>query len=322
MKPTDEQLRAIEKEGNLIVSAGAGSGKTVMAIKKAKRLAAQDKSVLLLCYNQLLAKVLKRSVQDFPKIKAVAFFDLCIELLKIPENQLEKYRDNPRLYNEVLPALLKKHIEQTCIYYDAVIVDEGQDFTKAAWSAISALPEEDGHFYIFYDPDQNIYTNDLQLPDFGIPPVILNRNCRNTKNIFNELKPYQTISSSAMESSPVGARVRTLRGNCRRNLETELERLMIFEKVPPQDIVILGAHSLKNTCIGDDTRVGRYRVVSTALLLKKFEVRYFTFMKYKGCESPVVILLDVDDNDLRWKNRRCIYTAMSRAVNELIILHK
>ena len=68
--------------------------------------------------------------------------------------------------------------------------------------------------------------------------------------------------------------------------------------------------------------MGRYRIVSTASPLKKLEVRYFTFMKYKGCESPVVILLDVDDDDLRWKNRRGIYTAMSRAVNELIILYK
>ena len=155
-----------------------------------------------------------------------------------------------------------------------------------------------------------------------IPPVILNRNCRNTKNIFNELKPYQTISSSVMENSPVGAKVKKLRGDCRRNLEAELDRLMTFEKIPPQNIVILGAHSLKNTSIGNNTRVGRFNLVSTALPLKKYEVRYFTFMKYKGCESPVVILLDVDDNDLRWKNRRGIYTAMSRAVNELIILQK
>ncbi len=315
-------LDAFENYRKLQICGCAGSGKTLMAIKKAKRLAAQDKRVLLLCYNQLLAKILKRSVEDFPQIKAVAFFDFCIELLKIPEDQLAQYRDNPRLYNEVLPQLLKKYIEQTCLYYDAVIVDEGQDFTQSAWSVISLLPEEDGHFYIFYDPDQNIYTNDLQLPDFGIPPVVLNRNCRNTKNIFNELKPYQSVSSTVMDSSPVGAQVRTIHGNCRRNLESELDRLMIFEKIPPQNIVILGAHSLKNTSIGDDTRVGRYRIVSTALPLKKLEVRYFTFMKYKGCESPVVILLDVDDNDLRWKNRRGIYTAMSRAVNELIILRK
>ena len=44
-------------------------------------------------------------------------------------------------------------------------------------------------------------------------------------------------------------------------------------------------------------------------------------MKYKGCESKVVILLDVDDNDPRWSNKHGIYTAMSRAMHKLIMLY-
>ena len=52
------------------------------------------------------------------------------------------------------------------------------------------------------------------------------------------------------------------------------------------------------------------------------EIQYATYMKFKGCESRVVILLDVDDSDPRWNDRRGIYTAMSRAVHELVILRK
>ena len=45
-------------------------------------------------------------------------------------------------------------------------------------------------------------------------------------------------------------------------------------------------------------------------------------MKFKGCEAKVVILLDVDIAEARWQDRRSFYVAMSRAVHQLIILHR
>lgn len=315
-------LDALEQFKRLQIRGCAGSGKTVMAVKKAERLAAQGKNVLLLCYNQLLAGYLKKLTAEQPLIRVAAFFDYCIELLKIPQEQISKYKNDPRLYREVLPKMLRVYIERTCLYYDAVIVDEGQDFTSEAWDVISLLPEEDGHFYIFYDPDQNIYTKELNLPDFGIPPVLLNKNCRNTKRIFEALRPYQSTPTAVIENAPLGSDVHILYGDCRENLEKELERLISCEGITLQDIVILGAHSLQNTSINENTAVGRFNIVTGNQPLKKMDVRYFTYMKYKGCESKVVILLDVDDDDLRWKDKRGIYTAMSRAIHELIILHK
>ena len=53
-------LDALEQFKHLQICDCAGSGKTVMAVKKAERLAAQGKNVLLLCYNQLLAKDMKK----------------------------------------------------------------------------------------------------------------------------------------------------------------------------------------------------------------------------------------------------------------------
>ncbi|MBR2873897.1 MAG: NERD domain-containing protein [Lentisphaeria bacterium] len=315
-------LEVLEQFRRLQICGCAGSGKTIMAIKKAVRLAAQNKRVLLLCFNQLLAKKLKKAVKDHPLIEAAAFFDYCIELLKIPEEQIAQFSTDPRLYSKVLPEMLRTYLERTWLYYDAVIVDEGQDFTPQAWAVISLLPESDGHFYIFYDPDQNIYTKELQLPDFGLPPVILNRNCRNTKKIFEAVQPLQSTPGVIWENSPQGSEVRILRGDCRKNLQSELERLVNYEKISLNNVVILGAHSLKNTSIGENPQIGKFHIVSTPQVSAPNEVRYFTYMKYKGCESGIVILLDVDEEDPRWKSRCGMYTAMSRAVHDLIILHK
>ena len=91
---------------------------------------------------------------------------------------------------------------------------------------------------------------------------------------------------------------------------------------PLQDIVILGGHSLEHTSIGDNPDVGRFHIVNRRAKIGAMEISYFTYMKYKGCESKIVILLDVDDADERWSNKGGIYTAMSRAVHQLIIIRK
>ena len=314
-------LDALEYYTRLQIRGCAGSGKTIMAVKKAKRLAAQGMNVLLLCFNQLLAGHLQHEVKGCPSIKAAAFFEFCIDLLRIPEEQVGQYRNDPRLYSEVLPKMLKKYLYRTCFCYDAVVVDEGQDFTPAAWNVISMLVPVNGPFYIFYDPDQNIFTGELKLPDFGIPPMLLTKNCRNTKKIFEELKPYQSAPSEVLDSAPDGADVRVLHGDSRQLLEQELERLVTTEQISLRDIVILGAHALEHTSIGSAPDVGRFHIVNRTAAPDTTEIAYFTYMKFKGCEKKVVILLDVDDADPRWTGNG-INTAMSRAVHQLVILRK
>ena len=315
-------LDALELFKRMLICGCAGSGKTIMAVKKAERLASQGATVLLLCFNQLLAGNLRKAVKAFPSVTAAAFFEFCIDTLKIPEEQIARHRTNPRLYHEVLPNLIKTYAERAALCYDAIIVDEGQDFASEAWDAIASLTHSGGYFYIFYDPDQNIFNRELKLPDFGQPPVLLTRNCRNTKKIFEKLKPYLSIHAAIMDESPVGSDVRILQGDCRKNLADELERFVMVEQIPPTEIVIIGGHSLEHTSVGADPKVGRFSIVTNPAQLGRMEVSYYTYMKFKGCEAKVVILLDVDDNDPRWSDRNGIYTAMSRAIHQLVILKK
>ena len=72
-------------------------------------------------------------------------------------------------FQRELPEKFMELIEKHPIKFDAVIVDEGQDFKEDYWISISELVKEDGYFYVFYDPDQNIFKSDLKLPDLGEP---------------------------------------------------------------------------------------------------------------------------------------------------------
>jgi hypothetical protein len=72
---TDNQCRMldfIQNRKQALIQGCAGSGKTIMAVKKAKELAAAGNTVLLLAYNQLLGERLAESVKDFPIMTCVS----------------------------------------------------------------------------------------------------------------------------------------------------------------------------------------------------------------------------------------------------------
>ena len=68
--------------------------------------------------------------------------------------------------------------------FDAVIIDEGQDFRKEWTEVVLKLFKDggDGYLYIFFDERQNIYKGELQFPIEG-EPYVLYENCRNTQRI-------------------------------------------------------------------------------------------------------------------------------------------
>jgi thymidylate kinase len=321
---TDQQsaiLEALQNIPKLLFEGGAGTGKTVLAIKKARMVAAEGGQVLFLCFNEMLAKRIRKEIgRNNDSITVGAFFEYCVKLMKIQE-QYAQHSSDPLTYSKVLPQVLGQYLDTHNLRYDAIIVDEGQDFSPKMWEVITRMLAPNGIFYVFYDPDQNIFQDRLTLPDFGIPPIALTKNCRNTKRIFEALEPYRTVKMTLLDHTPEGCEVVERTGNCPEMLAEELERLTTDDKLNPSDICVIGGHSLIHTSLGESGIVGDFHIVEQPKILGKKEVPYYTYMKFKGCEAKVVILLDVDESDPRW-NKAGLYTAMSRATHRLIILKR
>jgi hypothetical protein len=185
------------------------------------------------------------------------------------------------------------------------------------------MVKDNGYFYIFYDPDQNLYGADLDFP-ISKEPFIIGENCRNTLTIFNKLKGYSTNTMYQNPDAPGGEPVvewvirdASIR---RRQLGKILHDLVNNKGINEQNIVILGGHSLKHTCIGENPSVGNFRITETQENGQNV-IQYHTYMKFKGCESDVVILIDVNRSDKRWLNSQSLYTAISRAKHLLYILY-
>ena len=106
----------------------------------------------------------------------------------------------------------------------------------------------------------------------------------------------------------------------RKELRRLLHKLVNEEGVAPERIVLLGGHTMDHTCIGDNCRVGNFNIERDPEEGSR-AIRYDTYMRFKGCEADVVILLDVDRKDPMW-DTNAFYTAISRAKFLLYIIYK
>lgn len=186
-------------EGHRIIYGVAGSGKTVLLIARAKWLHERDPytKILLLCYNVVLSVYLKHILQDYPRID-VFHFDGWVKHNEIPSRNPKdpatgKIEDDVSLGSRLLEHL--RHHDGDARKYDAILLDEAQDFPPIWFSCIlEALNDPfDGDLLIVCDGNQGIRLIDsVSWKSLGIKAVgrtihqafDLDRNYRNTREIL------------------------------------------------------------------------------------------------------------------------------------------
>lgn len=193
---TKEQLGALDalaRNPRQLIYGIAGTGKTVLAQEKARRLAAAGKKTLLTCYNQPLANALQSNLGDIPEITVATFHALCKRLASQASHILRSadkgghfdrsFPDRPTqaFWDNEAADLLVAAADFLGFHVDALVVDEGQDFSTSWFDALELLLAEPamGEFYMFADTHQAIYRTHWE-PPFEGPAYDLRMNCRNT----------------------------------------------------------------------------------------------------------------------------------------------
>ena len=323
-------LTLIERFNRATICGPAGSGKTFLAIEKARRIVEKNpqKRVVIVCFNVVLAQFLKQIIPYSKQIHVFHFHGLCIDFCKkanldipVPDPQV----DQRLFFKNELPDSLLDALSLIDDRYDALIVDEGQDFEDNWWLPLQELlrdPDE-GMFYIFFDDNQNLYGKKKSLP-LSEPPFYLSENCRNTKQIHNEAMKYYKGEIKIKAIGPDGhppVVVKIFPQSNEKNIVGKvIADLLRNEKVKPPDITILTPHKesksiwTKGDCLAnclitwqrEDQGLGNNLLCST-------------IHSFKGLESPIVILTETD---AVWKDRKdeLLYIATSRATSHLIIV--
>jgi len=166
----DDSQEAVARKcrsGHHIVTGPSGSGKTLILAHKAAFLKQYNpgiKNILFVCYNITLVNYIKRLLSEKgvalgPEgVEVYHFFELCSKILG-EEVQYEK--EAGEYYDLVVEETLSK-LETNGMKYDAILVDEGQDFTHGMIQVVlTLLDEETNNLTIALDEGQNIYGRDL-----------------------------------------------------------------------------------------------------------------------------------------------------------------
>ncbi|GGA80169.1 3'-5' exonuclease [Ornithinibacillus halotolerans] len=187
---------------NRLIRGVAGSGKTLILASRAKLLAKEhpDWKILILCYNISLAQNIRHIINNMFEEQR-DLFDFDFEIEEGPEKEIkhniEVFNFHAWIKNKLkigehhIPSIIKLLDEGNAILpqYDAVMIDEGQDFEKEWFQLVSRLlnPETQS-LLLVEDRAQDIYkrkrsyVQDTGL-DFRGRSKILTINYRNTAQI-------------------------------------------------------------------------------------------------------------------------------------------
>lgn len=320
-----EVLTLLTYQRRAAVCGCAGSGKTTLAMEQARRLAVQGFRVLLTCFNAPLAGHLRHQRPRDAAYTVLHFHQLCQKMAEQAELHVPppRTRDDEHYYERVLPEALLDASSKLGPQYDAIIVDEGQDFRPDWWVALQAMLADPGHgiFYVFYDDNQNLYQTEQSLPP-DLPRYPLRRNCRNTQAIHRAFLPFYRSPVEPEAAGPAGRapQVTLYRSDLRlrQMLSQVLHQLIINERVLTKDIVILTPRSPDRSELTRWGSAGNYRLTAQRPT-NPGEVFFTSIYQFKGLEAPVIILAEfrpakVQDADT------LLYVGCSRACNHLVIL--
>lgn len=331
---TKSQIRIVERlreNHRLRVPGGAGTGKTILALHAARMHASRKKDVLLVCFNSNLGDHLRdtaASFQELPgSIEAANFHRLCSRASHLLYNRGLDVPQEPEaqkeFWLEVAPLILLEAIVQQKIGpWDAIIVDEGQDFAPVWWEVLEEglRDKKRSKIAVFYDDAQRIFDHGSPVPDYPAS-YTLNENFRNTKAIANVVRTLGEVEMNSHPDCAEGADPivyqHTSPSKSRKQLTSLLDELIVREKLRCDQIAILSPRSAKNSFTEGATELGDHTIVHRPADWSK-GVLHTTISGFKGLEADVVIMINIDPDDERC-NRNARYVAASRACHRLYV---
>jgi hypothetical protein len=314
-------LNRFARDKRMVITGCAGSGKTMLAVEQAKRRAAKDERVLFVSFNrglrEHLAKKEKGSGVDF-----YTFHGICRRQSAIAKIELTDYGDDEppqSFWDEEMPLALIEASEKLGAKYDSLFVDEAQDISNLWLEALTSTLEDPdkAHVWLFMDDNQRVYDQNLDVPD-EFRPFDLTVNCRNTQSIHREVMKKYKGEVIPEATGPEGREVDLYNTDNQANCVMQiLEQICGEEEVLPQDVVVLSGQSFDDSEVFREAS-GNYSLVKDPKPLGNY-VRAASIRGYKGLESPVVVLCELEAIGSETFDAQ-IYTGMSRAKNYCVLV--
>ncbi len=364
----------------------AGSGKTIAAIHAYNRLRMLGKKPLFICYNHLLGNLLPKAVDNTqtPSYVGTLYKFASWKLYEHFETINVTHPPHGIDYVDVLLEELKLGKVTSIEKYDALIVDEGQDFKDYWVELLTYYLKPDASVLWFEDKNQNILLDNYDDKYSGLYSIqagILNKinmlhpknkidkkpNYRATKFIedflinfflqYKESKQYKESINPRKSQLPFNydsqtSEIRILgrkpeinfyeKGGLLEKLKERIDHLKNKDHIELNDIEIIsclpdsiedGSSSSYSLLFEkkDDSKPYQYILKELGgYSLKRLTGEYEngrkvykndngilceSITRYKGMESPVVLVIDVEQPDDFYSEEwiQLLYCALTRA---------
>ena len=332
-----EAIRGLLGNRKLAVSGGAGTGKTILAMHAARLLAERGENVLVTCFNSGLADHLKKVRQRWGELDGEVYVDnfhaICVEAagaknLDFPDHNASQETHRKFWAEEAPFALLQALTDGTYDRgpWDAIVVDEAQDFYHEWWSILRTGLKEGGRVAIFYDSRQSIFEHGSPVPTDGMFRLDLDVNYRNTRAICEVVNELGRVDLRPHRDCPPGEVPSVYEqpgpSKMRRKVGELLDHLIDTGRCTPRQIAILSPRSPGNSSLKAAEQLGDQSIVhDTPGWMSGDGILHSSISGFKGMEADVIILIDIDPD-----NERCTadyrYVAASRARHRLHVFQK
>ena len=333
---TRQQLQILNGfSGNprAIVHGVAGSGKTLLALARARRFAREGHRVLLTCFNGELAKWLAEQTagDDFGAgtVTVRHFHGLAADILRQAGVTLEPVGDLAKYWDESVPDQMATAAD--ALYpdtppYTALVVDEAQDFSPGWWDALAYLTglQSDVPTWAFLDRAQSLRREPSDPPLGGAPVLSLDFNCRNTRRVVAYASAIAHVPSEPSESAPLGRPPRLMSGASSAAtagiVQAEVRRLIDDHRLRPDQIALIGPAAWRNGSLSKWNGVAGTPIVESATEWRKGAgLLCTTARNFKGLEADVAILYDLHGIGPGFTESD-LYVALTRARSHIILV--
>lgn len=321
---------------SVIVSGCAGSGKSMLAVKLAKRIEQEkDGSRQIVVYTKALEHFIEEGTKTLNLNCRLTHYEHWKWRL------VEKLSDEGNRYFEK---------EVYCPHADYFIVDEIQDFPKAQVQEF--MHAADKHFFFFGDTAQTIYknTNPLTVSEIKNNIIPSNRPYKEYTLYYNYRLPLHIAEAAQF----VGENLEPFEPGKYKSQETTLPRIVQFEDRnsqiveisnfckanPTSDIAILVPYKLDVINIYNqmkslgvsceikydqpDNSNGKFPNSVDTLDMSTFNPKIMTYHSAKGLQFENVFIPWVSESDKKSflsTHRTALYVAMTRTYRNLFIMH-
>ncbi len=315
----------------LRIRGAAGCGKSLVAHRLYDRACVNGRKPLLVCYSRPLRERLNATVASGGMVQTWNGF--CDEFLKTKGHRLDYSQMNkdPRFWDKVADLVIAESVPDDWLF-DTLIVDEGQDFEEGWVDVLKLFLKPDGDFVWLEDEDQDLYGRHPGPLDIQIT-YRAKTNYRSPESIARFIRqalPFDFDNANDLPGMGVGLETYEDE-NDQPKIVNKLVTDLLKRGFRHSDIVVLTCRGQNSSIFGALQNIGSYKLRKFTgeydmfgnQVLTDGKLYFETIRRFKGQQSPAVILVDVDpDLERLDQQERLLYCGMTRAMVRLELVVK